>query len=117
MTMTTATTQVSVGFADDPLASHSAQFPLGRAYTVPGQDTPSERGVRPWNLRLMEAVPAPAELRERGTYDPFRQVSVTRDGFPRITAATANSASSSDGDEGPSEDWTYDFAPDNPLEV
>jgi len=41
-----------VGFADDPIASHSAQFGLCRPMgTPPGDDAPSAVGVRPWNLR------------------------------------------------------------------
>jgi hypothetical protein len=40
------------GFADDPVASHSAQFGLGRPMGMQaGRDVPSPAGVRPWNLR------------------------------------------------------------------
>lgn len=108
---------IAPGFADEPLASHSAQFPLGRPYTAPGNDTPSDAGVRPWNLRLMEPVTMPAAPRERAAYDPMQQVSVNRYGLPVLGDPTANSVSSGDGDEGPSEDWTYDFSPDNPYDV
>ena len=33
----------------------------------------------------------------------------------RMGAPTANKVTSNDGDEGPSEDFTYDFAPDSPF--
>jgi hypothetical protein len=53
----------------------------------------------------------------RWIYDQVRQVAVSPDGGvlgADVTAATANSVSNLDGDEGPSEDWTYDFCPDQP---
>lgn len=108
-------TAALTGFANDPVASHSAQFPLARAYRAPGEDQPSEPGVRPWNLRSVQAVTGPVSADGKATYDPVRQVSVTRDGAPMVAGPTANSVSSNDGDEGPSEDWTYDFTPDNPY--
>ncbi|MCP2255165.1 putative ATP-grasp target RiPP [Prauserella aidingensis] len=103
------------GFADDPVASHSAQFPLARAYCAPGEDQPSEAGVRPWNLRSVQPVAGPVSAGGQSDYDPIRQVAVTREGVPVLAEPTANSVSSNDGDEGPSEDWTYDFTPDNPY--
>ena len=51
-------------------------------------------------------------------YDHDRQVAATLDGrlMTEVIAAepTADSKSDLDGDEGKSEDWTYDFCPDDP---
>ena len=52
-------------------------------------------------------------------YDHVQQVALTLDGrrVVDIVAAdpSANSVSDLDGDEGASEDWSYDFCPDNPV--
>jgi hypothetical protein len=109
------------GFADDPIASHSGQFGLARpAGTPAAADLPSPVGMRPWNLRAAEVITGAAGgVRLSGCrYDHDRQVAVTADGrrVSEIVAAdpTANSVSDLDGDEGKSEDWTYDFCPDQP---
>jgi len=51
-------------------------------------------------------------------YDHDRQLAVTLDGhlIVEIIAAdpTADSNTDLDGDEGKSEDWVYDFCPDDP---
>ena len=49
-------------------------------------------------------------------YDHDRQEAVAVDGRPlvEIDGPTAHSVSDYDGDEGKSEDWKYDFAPDDP---
>lgn len=104
------------GFAEDPMASHSAQFPLGGPQGLAASlDAPSSEEVRPWGLRAMR----PVQLAEEGsslegfTYDHVKQLAI--DGRGRhidIKAASAESNTSKDGDEGPSEDWKYDFAPD-----
>jgi putative ATP-grasp target RiPP len=107
---------VSVGFEDDPIASHSAQFGLARPMDTPAsQDAPSPVSVRPWNLRAVTAVPHSRTVR-MWRYDHDRQIAVTPDGQPitEIIDATAESRSNLDGDEGPNEDWTYDFHPDDP---
>lgn len=52
-------------------------------------------------------------VRDAFVYDHARQVAVNCDGVPlTITAATANKVTNSDGDEGRSEDFTYDYCPD-----
>lgn len=54
-------------------------------------------------------------------YDPVRQVLVDETGRPYLQddgdgdAPSAESVSDYDGDEGKSEDWKYDFAPDHPF--
>jgi hypothetical protein len=108
-----------IGFADDPIASHSAQFGLARPVNTPaGPNAPSAVGIRPWNLR------AARTMGQRGThlmgwrYDHTQQLALAVDGrrVVDLVAAepTANSVSDLDGDEGKSEDWSYDFCPDNP---
>jgi hypothetical protein len=105
------------GFADDPVASHSAQFGLGRSMGTPvGHDVPSPVGVRPWNLRGAQVMDRGGARLGAWRYDHDHQVAVTPDGrlVMEIVAAapTADSATDLDGDEGKSEDWTYDFCPD-----
>jgi putative ATP-grasp target RiPP len=107
---------VPVEFADDPIASHSARFGLARPMDSPArQNAPSPVGVRPWNLRAATTVPGSQPL-TASHYDHNRQVAVTPDGRPltEIIGASAESVTNLDGDEGPNEDWTYDFHPDDP---
>jgi hypothetical protein len=106
------------GFADDPIASHSGQFGLARpAGTLAATDAASPVGVRPWNLRGSQVMTGTrGGIRVHGWgYDHDQQVAVGPDGL-RVTGlvdATANSVTNLDGDEGTSEDWTYDFCPDD----
>ncbi|MGH3931107.1 MAG: putative ATP-grasp-modified RiPP [Pseudonocardiaceae bacterium] len=114
--MTTALTR----FADDPLASDSAQFPLARPMGMPESvDPPSPDAIRPWGLRWMEVLPSTGQRITMWRYDHEHQVAVDSNGTPlsetRMGAPTANKVTSNDGDEGPSEDFTYDFAPDTPF--
>ena len=113
-----APTPDSVPSAIDPLAGASARFPTARPHGLPpSMASPSVPGVRPWGLRH-------ARVDGSGThtivvagwrYDPRRQVAVDAAGTP-ITAGspTAVKNTSNDGDEGPSEDFSYDFCPDEP---
>ncbi|MGH3829559.1 MAG: hypothetical protein ACRDRS_03760 [Pseudonocardiaceae bacterium] len=107
------------GFADDPIASHSARFGLARPMGTPvGHDVPSPVGVRPWNLRGAQIMGRCGARPGAWCYDHDRQLALTLDGhlMTEIIAAdpSADSVSDLDGDEGKSEDWTYDFCPDNP---
>ncbi|MGH3793950.1 MAG: putative ATP-grasp-modified RiPP [Pseudonocardiaceae bacterium] len=107
-------------FAEDPIAPDSSQFPLARPMGAPeNTDQPSPETVRPWGLRGMQALPSTGQRITAWRYDHDRQVAVTGDGTPlndiRTGQPTANKVTSNDGDEGPSEDFTYDFAPDMPL--
>jgi hypothetical protein len=111
-----------VGFADDPIASHSAQFGLARPAGIPaGHNAPSAIGVRPWNLRGTQVMnrrgPAGPAL-PGWHYDHVQQLALAPDGrrVVDIVAAdpSADSVSDLDGDEGKSEDWSHDFCPDNP---
>lgn len=112
---------MSTGFLDDPVATHSGQFPLARPDGAPvAAEPPSGLGVRPWVLRDLEQASAHGLPELSGwVYDPIRQVTIDRDGTA-VTMATAKTKSQYDGDEGPSEpgeDWLYDFCPDSPLEA
>ncbi|MGH4015225.1 MAG: putative ATP-grasp-modified RiPP [Pseudonocardiaceae bacterium] len=107
-------------FTDDPLASDSAQFALARPMGTPeNTDSPSSDAVRPWGLRGMKTLSGTGQQITTWRYDHERQVAVDGDGTPlndtRMSQPTANKVTSNDGDEGPSEDFTYDFAPDAPF--
>jgi hypothetical protein len=57
-------------------------------------------------------------LRAVFTYDHDRQIALDPAGKPLTMAQpTANKVTSNDDDEGPSEDFTYDYCPDSPLPV
>lgn len=111
----------SADFAAAPVAPHSAQFPLAQVNTaaVSVLDVASPAEVRPWGLRGMRpALQQGDPVRKSFSYDHDRRIAVDSAGrtLTRI-APTANSVTNGDGDEGPSEDWTYDFAPDQPFET
>jgi len=113
-------TSITERFAADPLASHSAQFPLGAPFDRISDDEPSNARVRPWALRGMRAQPAISTTTVRVVrYDHRTQLSVDAAGRPLIEAGppTVKNKTSLDGDEGPAEDFSYDFVPDEPLHV
>ncbi|TCP43405.1 putative ATP-grasp target RiPP [Tamaricihabitans halophyticus] len=113
-------TAVLAQFAMDPMASHSAQFPLGAPYDRVSYDEPSCPDVRPWALRGMRTQPRiPAEVARTVRYDHRMQLSVDVAGSPVIEAGppTVKNKTNLDGDEGPSEDFSYDFVPDEPFQV
>lgn len=114
--MTTATYS-RPGFADDPFASHSAQFPLGAPMDRVSSDQPSSSDVRPWGLRGMQLPDAAVNSARKFHYDHASQTAMDDSGRPLITAATANKVTNNDGDEGPSEDFTYDYVPDDPFQI
>jgi putative ATP-grasp target RiPP len=105
------------GFADDPFASHSAQFPLGAPIDRVSTDQPSSGDVRPWALRGMKGSSVAMNAARQYRYDHTSQTAVDDRGRPLIMAATANKVTNNDGDEGPSEDFTYDFVPDDPFQI
>lgn len=102
----------------DPLAPDSAQFPLARPSGLAEHtDTASPEGVRPWGLRGMRPVPATGRRLSDWHYDHHRQMAVDSEGhsFRELRMdPTAYTVSNNDGDEGVSEDWVNDFAPDFP---
>ena len=106
-------------FRADPFAVHSARFPLGRTPPTASTATPSEPVVRPWALRGMRPARQQGDpVRKTFVYDHLRQVAVDERGRLLVNAdPTAESNTNNDGDEGPSEDWKYDFCPDSPYSV
>ncbi|MGI9001333.1 MAG: hypothetical protein ACR2GH_06665 [Pseudonocardia sp.] len=104
-------------FAEDPLVSHSAQFPLGRSSGPADPCSPSDPAIRPWGLRGMRPARHQGDrVREVFTYDHDLQIASSLSGQPLTMAEpTANKVTSNDGDEGPSEDFTYDYCPDAPI--
>ncbi|RZS37814.1 putative ATP-grasp target RiPP [Herbihabitans rhizosphaerae] len=118
MTATVDTEQ----FYDDPLAPVSAQFPLTRPglATVDNTDAPSAPETRPFGLRNVRAMPEPIVPPYEYSHD--QQVSVSDDDSetPMVKLSPNmewSSITDNDGDEGPSEDWGNDFAPDHPVQV
>jgi hypothetical protein len=120
MTVTTDKSGVDVErFARDPFADHSSRFPLSRTNPEPPAAGPSPATIRPWGLGGMRTARQQGDpLREAFTYDHARQVAFDGGGRP-LTAAdpTADKVSSNDGDEGPSEDYNNDYAPDSPFAI
>lgn len=110
--------QAMTRFADEPVASDSAQFPLGRPTGAPDNPDPASRaGVRPWGLRGMTVPTTTASPLPAWRYDHERQIAVDLDGIGLNELRmdpSAESVSNNDGDEGVSEDWRHDFAPDVP---
>ncbi|MGH3514679.1 MAG: hypothetical protein ACRDRB_20760 [Pseudonocardiaceae bacterium] len=117
--LTTTDLPTDPSFDADPIAPHSAQFPLGRVGGAPAHSRPSESSVRPWGLRGMRPTRHQGDpIGEMFGYDHNAQVAVDADGRCLLAAdPSANKVSSNDGDEGPSEDFTYDFCPDSPHPV
>jgi putative ATP-grasp target RiPP len=103
-------------FAGDPVVSHSAQFPLGRAGGSVDVGLPSDPVSRPWGLRAMRPARYQSDpLREAFAYDHDRQIACSLGGqLLTMAEPTANKVTNNDGDEGPSEDFTYDYCPDSP---
>jgi putative ATP-grasp target RiPP len=116
MRSTALTDAVWERFAEDPMVSHSAQFPLGCAGGSVDLGSPSDPVIRPWGLRGMRPARHQGDLlREAFTYDHERQIALSLTGQPLTMAEpTANKVTNNDGDEGPSEDYTYDYCPDSP---
>jgi putative ATP-grasp target RiPP len=111
---------VTTASVDDPVASGSEQFGLSRSrHDPPCPDLRSPAGMRPWGLRGMRRVAATGRAVPKFAYSHEQQVAVDEHGRPLILTGaadpTAHSVTDGDGDEGRSEDWTYDFVPDNPC--
>lgn len=75
--------------------------------------------MRPWNLRAAQPLGGVKARIGGWRYDHDRQIALASDGraMTEVLAgqATANSVSDLDGDEGRTEDWSYDFCPDTPV--
>ncbi|PRW64646.1 putative ATP-grasp-modified RiPP [Actinopolyspora mortivallis] len=109
--MTTPTSERTETFAHEPVASHSAQFPLAR----PQEGQHLGHLAQPWGLRNMVAAGDPAHRAPNGRYDHHRQLAVDEHGMPLHELHMGMTTTNMDGNEGPSEDWSAkDFAPDMP---
>lgn len=111
---------MTTALVDDPVASASEQFGLVRPRLAPlCHDLPSPVGVRPWGLRGMRTGAVNGRPVPDFRYCHEWQVAVDADGRPLISTGmadpSADSVTDGDGDEGRSEDWTYDFVPDHPF--
>ncbi len=120
MSVVTDTRPTPVGFADDPLASPSGQFPLCRTmFDPPATYAPSPTGVRPWGLRQMTPARPGGAVVPQVRYDAAQQVAVDSSGQPWVANPiagdpSADTTSTVDGEDGPSsEDWNNDYWPDN----
>lgn len=109
-------TSMLTRFSEEPVVSDSGQFPLARPMRTPDNtDAVSPAAVRPWGLRGMLTMSRSGKPALDWRYDHERQIAVDSDGNPlRMNEPTAHKVTNNDGDEGPSEDFTHDFAPDTP---
>ncbi|MEU6267500.1 putative ATP-grasp-modified RiPP [Saccharopolyspora shandongensis] len=96
---------VELTLLDDPLSSASLRY-LVRQPALASQPGPVE--TRPFALRFARTVPTPVVRRFR--YCPDQQVAVDQDGRPLIEKMGKEweSKSSTDGDEGPEENWGWE---------
>lgn len=103
-------------FAADPVASHSGQFPLGRNAGPVDLSAPSPTEIRPWGLVGMRPARQQGDpVREVFAYDHDQQIAIDSRGcsLPTAKEPTAKKNTNNDGDEGPSEDFSYDYCPDD----
>jgi hypothetical protein len=75
--------------------------------------------VRPWNLRNAQVIGHRGAPLAGWRYDHAEQLALVPDGRRVVDLVagsdpSADSVSDLDGDEGKSEDWSYDFCPDHP---
>lgn len=103
-------------FADDPLVSVSAQFPLTPpGFSVPDRsESPSGPETRPFGLRWLVTVGVPTTPTSY-RYCPIRQIAVeavTGVPLPPRLAQEWTTIQQKDGDEGPSKDYGWETVPD-----
>jgi putative ATP-grasp target RiPP len=96
---------VMPAFADDPLAS--AAIRLSARPRAP-EDAPTGSDCRPLGLRFLHAMPTP--VRPVCSYSPTKQVAVDRAGRPLAETMGKDwkTKGTSDGDEGPEEDYGWE---------
>ncbi|WP_165777595.1 putative ATP-grasp-modified RiPP [Amycolatopsis antarctica] len=98
----------------DPIASHSARFPLDGFSTTPRPaDLPAPAGLRPFGLRRACGGGTTRRLPSH-SYDPVRQLAVDLRGRPLVELSlmgdpTAERTGHVDGEDEPSStDWIND---------
>ena len=68
-------------FTSDPLADHSARFPLSRVNPTAPLSGPSPAAIRPWSLGGMRTARQQGDpLRDAFTYDHDRQIALDGQG-------------------------------------
>lgn len=108
--------QTITAFAFDPVASHSAQFPLARPLANSESSEGERDGVLPWGLRGLRPGPDPMDGVPNWHYDHTRQVALDDQDEPLHEIHMATTSTSLDGSGGKSEDWSAkDFMPDVPF--
>lgn len=90
---------------ENPLSSAQVRLERRARLTAPG---PGSDDTRPFGLRDAQAVPTP--VRPETAYCPERQLAVGDDGRPMVETMKKEwkSKSSTDGDEGPEENWGWE---------
>ncbi|GDY31859.1 putative ATP-grasp-modified RiPP [Gandjariella thermophila] len=91
--------------SNNPLSSASLRYLVRQAVVA---DHPGPAPTRPLALRFAQPVPTPVTRQFR--YCPDRQVAVDGEGRPLIETMGKEweSKSSTDGDEGPEENWGWE---------
>jgi len=103
--MSTTTSSATAMEEDNPLSSAQVRYELRVAAIAEG---PGPEETRPFGLRAAQTVPMP--VRPPRGYCPIEQVAVDTDGRPLIETMGKEwkTKSSSDGDEGPEENYGWE---------
>lgn len=101
----TALTSTSAPTTENPLSSSQVRLERRVTASAPG---PGSADTRPFGLRFARTVPTP--VRPRAIYCPERQLAVGDDGEPLVETMKKEwkTKSSTDGDEGPEENWGWE---------
>jgi len=101
--------------ADDPLSTAAVRYHLRTTPASTGAST--DEAVRPFGLRATREVPAPVV--PTAHYCPERQLATDADGVPltETMGKQWQTKSSTNGDEGPEENWGWEEEPDPEAEA
>jgi putative ATP-grasp target RiPP len=102
--------QLSTATRENPLSS--AQVRIARRVS-PASAGPGPEDTRPFGLRNAQPVPTPVS--PHLAYCPVRQLAIGDDGRPLAETMKKEwkTKSSTDGDEGPEEDWGWEEEADD----
>lgn len=100
----------TVPATENPLSSAQVRFERRPKVTAPG---PGADDTRPFGLRAAQTVPTP--VRPQASYCADRQLAIGDDGKPLVETMKKEwkTKSSTDGDEGPEEDWGWEEEADD----
>lgn len=103
--MSTTTSSTTATAEENPLSTAQLRYELR---TTAIADGPGPEETRPFGLRAAQPVPTP--VRPQRGYCPIEQVAVDADGRPLIETMGKEwkTKSSSDGDEGPEENYGWE---------